>query len=172
MFTGCTTTSFSSTTSSQIVVNAIGSSCPVTSLNCATTTGPAYRRPLEYLKTFPWCLRSNSKGSLPLTARHRRRFPKSIPLTSRYPRPPPSRPSRRRPAIPPVRQARRSTPLLFPRPPLRSRPPLGPISPPRALAWPTLRRAQRSTTPPTARCRQRLPKSIHHRYPYPPRPPS
>jgi hypothetical protein len=40
MFTGCTTTSFSSTTSSQMVVNATGSSCPVTDLTCATNPQP------------------------------------------------------------------------------------------------------------------------------------
>jgi hypothetical protein len=39
MSTGCATTTSSSTTSSQIVVSATGSSCPVTALNCATTTG-------------------------------------------------------------------------------------------------------------------------------------
>jgi uncharacterized membrane protein YeiH len=39
MFTGCATTVSSRTTSSQFVVNATGSSCPVTSLNCATTPG-------------------------------------------------------------------------------------------------------------------------------------
>jgi hypothetical protein len=56
MFTGCTTTSFSSTTSSQIVVNATGSSCPVTSLNCATTTGPGIPTPVGVSESLPLVL--------------------------------------------------------------------------------------------------------------------
>jgi hypothetical protein len=39
MVIGCATTSSHSSTSSQFVVNATGSSCPVSALNCATTTG-------------------------------------------------------------------------------------------------------------------------------------
>jgi hypothetical protein len=55
-FTGCTTTSSSSATSSQIVINASGASCPVTDLTCATNPQPGGPTPTQATGNIPLIL--------------------------------------------------------------------------------------------------------------------
>jgi hypothetical protein len=56
MFSGCTTTSSSFTSSSQFIVTGTGSSCPVTDLTCATNSQSGGPKPTQVVENLPMIL--------------------------------------------------------------------------------------------------------------------
>lgn len=56
MFSGCTTTSSSFSSSSQFVVTGTGSSCPATDLTCATNPQPGGPMPTQVVESLPMIL--------------------------------------------------------------------------------------------------------------------